>query len=44
MKATELSQQNLGREGREKKEVKQSLETILFGGRVSMENEKLITL
>lgn len=44
MKGTELSQQNLGREGREKKEVKQSLETILFGGRVSMENEKLITL
>lgn len=31
MKGTELSQQNLGREGRGKKGVKQSLETILFG-------------
>lgn len=44
MKGTELSQQNLGIEDREKKEVKETLESIIFGGRVSMENEKLITL
>ena len=44
MKGTELSQKNLGIEDREKKEVKETLESIIFGGRVSMENEKLITL
>ena len=43
MKGTELSQQNLGMKGTEKKEVKETLGSILFGGGMGMENEKLIT-